>query len=290
MQDPRTRFPQPPYENQKPFEMPGSTEKMDPKPDHGESSYTGSGKLKGYRALVTGGDSGIGRAVATCYAKEGADLVLNALSEGGDLEAAAAACRAEGAKVETVLGDLREESFCKELVERAVSALGGLDVLVNNAAYQEVRDSLQEVESELFDRIMKTNVYAPFWLSKAALPHLGAGGSIINTTSIQGFDPSPMLLPYATTKSALLGMTKALAGMAIEKGVRVNSVAPGPVWTPFIPGSMPEDKVQKFGSSTAFNRPAQPVEMAVMYVWLASADASYVTGETFGGTGGKMPL
>ncbi|BAM04288.1 SDR family oxidoreductase [Phycisphaera mikurensis] len=290
MQDPRTRFPQPPFENQKPFEMPGSTSKMDPTPDHGESSYTGSGKLKGHRALITGGDSGIGRAVAICYAKEGADVMLNALSESDDLTAAAAECRLHGGKVETSLGDLRQESFCKELVQQTVSKLGGLDVLVNNAAYQEVRESVDDVESELFDRIMKTNVYAPFWLSKEALNHIGAGGSIINTTSIQGFDPTPSLLPYATTKSALLGMTKALAGMAIEKGVRVNSVAPGPVWTPFIPGSMPEAQVQKFGGSTAFGRPAQPVEMAVMYVWLASADASYVTGETFGGTGGKMPL
>ena len=290
MQDPRTRFPQPPYENQQTFEMPGSTEKMDPRPDHGESSYTGSGKLKGYRALITGGDSGIGRAVAVCYAKEGADVVLNGLSEAGDLEAAAASCRAEGVQVETVLGDLREEAFCRELVETAVSKLGGLDVLVNNAAYQETRDSLQGFESELFDRILKTNVYAPFWLSKAALPRIGAGGSIINTTSIQGFDPTPSLLPYATSKSALLGMTKALAGLAIERGVRVNSVAPGPVWTPFIPGSMEASQVKTFGSSTAFGRPAQPVEMAPMYVWLASADASYVTGETFGGTGGKMPL
>ena len=290
MQDPRTRFPQPPFKNQESFPMPGSTAKMDPKPDHGETTYEGSGKLKGYRALITGGDSGIGRAVALCYAKEGADVMITALSESEDLAASAEACRAHGGKVETVLGDLREESFCKQLVATTVEKLGGLDVLVNNAAYQEVRESLDEVESELFDRIMKTNVYAPFWLSKAALPHIGAGGSIINTTSIQGFDPSPMLLPYATTKSALLGMTKALAGLAIEQGVRVNSVAPGPVWTPFIPGSMPTEKVQKFGGSTAFHRCAQPVEMAVMYVWLASADASYITGETFGGTGGKMPL
>ena len=290
MQDPRTRFPQPPFENQESFPMPGSTAKMDPTPDHGETTYEGSGKLKGYRALITGGDSGIGRAVALCYAKEGADVLLNALSEGDDLQASADECRKHGGLVETVLGDLREESFCKELIQQAVSKLGGLDVLVNNAAYQEVRDSIQEVDSELFDRIMKTNVYAPFWLSREAMNHIGPGGSIINTTSIQGFDPSGGLLPYATTKSALLGMTKALASLAIEKGVRVNSVAPGPVWTPFIPGSMPTEKAQKFGGSTAFGRPAQPVEMAVMYVWLASADASYVTGETFGGTGGKMPL
>jgi NAD(P)-dependent dehydrogenase (short-subunit alcohol dehydrogenase family) len=288
--DPRTQYPQPPFKNQTTIDMPGSTAEMNPKPDHGETSYQGNGKLAGCVALITGGDSGIGRAVAIAYAREGAHVAINFLSETEDAKDTLKLIEAAGVKSLGIQADLRIEANCKELIEKVVSEFGKVDILVNNAAYQETRDGLDEMESELFDRIFKTNVYAPFWLSKAALKHLTAGGSIINTASIQGFDPTPALLPYASTKSAVLGMTKALSGLAIKQGIRVNAVAPGPVWTPLIPGSMDQDSVKNFGGSTAFERCAQPVELAPLYVWLASPEASYVTGETFGATGGKMPI
>ena len=288
--DPREAFAKPPFKNQETMEMPGTTDKMDPKPDHGENSYRGTGKLKGCVALITGGDSGIGRAVALAYAREGADLVINYLSESADAAEVKSQCEAEGRTVHTMPGDLQDEAFCKQLVEQTISKLGRLDILINNAAHQVVEQSIEDMDSATFDRIFKTNVYAPFWLSKAALPKMEKGGAIINTASIQGYDPTPTLLPYAVTKSALLGFTKGLAGLAIEHGVRVNAVAPGPVWTPLIPGSMPIEKTQKFGSSTAFKRPAQPAELAPLYVWLASPEASYVTGEVYGATGGKAPV
>ena len=288
--DPRTLYPQPPFKNQKPLEMPGLTSKMDPKPDHGEASYVGSGKLAGLKTLVTGGDSGIGRAIAICFAREGADVAINYLEETQDASETAKLIESAGQKALAIKGDLRDETFCKSLIAQVEKSFGGLDILVNNAAYQETRESLDEMDSELFDRIFKTNVYAPFWLSKAAMEHLPPGGSIINTVSIQGFEPAGMLLPYASTKSALIGMTKSLAKLAMEKGVRVNAVAPGPVWTPLIPGSMPIEKVQEFGADTLFERCAQPIELAPLYVWLASKDASYVTGEVFGATGGKTPV
>ena len=189
-----------------------------------------------------------------------------------------------------IRGDLREESFCNDLVEKTRQEHGAIDILVNNAAYQETADDVDEFSTDLFDRIFKTNVYAPFWLSRAVMKHLPPGGSIINTVSIQGYDPSPYLLPYASTKSAMLGMTKGLAKLAMDHGVRVNAVAPGPVWTPLIPGSMPEDKFKEFGANNLFGRPAQPIELAPLYVWLASPDASYVTGEVFGCTGGRTPV
>ena len=263
---------------------------MDPTPDHGESGYVGGGKLKGMVALVTGGDSGIGRAVCIAYAKEGATVVVAGYSNPEDGEATRALCEAAGVKAAYERADVRDAAACRDLIERVVKSHGRLDVLVNNAAYQETRETLDEMEDELFDRIMKTNVYGPFYLSKAALPHLKPGASIITTTSIQGTDPSAELLPYATTKAAMNGMTKALAKLAIKQGVRVNAVAPGPVWTPFIPGSMPADQVKQFGSSTLFERPAQPVELAPLYVWLASPEASYVTGEVYGATGGLTPV
>ncbi len=288
--DPRTAYAVPPFKNQKPIEMPGRTDQMNPAPDHGEDSYIGSGRLAGLNAIVTGGDSGIGRAVAIAYAKEGANVVVSYLSESGDAAETVRHVEAAGGKALAVGGDLREEAACDRLIEQSVAKLGGIDILVNNAAYQETRDTIEEMSTELFDRIFKTNVYAPFWLSRAAMKHLPTGGSIINTVSIQGYDPSPMLLPYATTKSALIGMTKAMAKLAIESGVRVNAVAPGPVWTPLIPGSMPPDKFQQFGADTLFQRPAQPVELSPLYVWLASPAASYVTGEVYGATGGKTPV
>lgn len=288
--DPRECFASPPFDKQESFEMPGSTSDMRPTPDHGEKSYQGSGKLTGLSALITGGDSGIGRAIAICFAREGANVAINYLSEDSDASDTAAIAEKSGAKTAVIGGDLREESFCDHLVDQTIKQLGGIDILVNNAAYQETAEKLNGFSSELFDRIFKTNVYAPFWLSRAAMKHLPAGGSIINTASIQGYNPSPFLLPYATTKSAILGMTKGLAKLAMDQGVRVNAVAPGPVWTPFIPGSMSADKFEQFGDGTVFGRPAQPIELAPLYVWLASPDASYVTGEVFGCTGGKSPV
>ncbi len=288
--DPREAFAKPPFSKQEATANPGSTDKMNPQPDHGEETYRGSGKLHGLNALITGGDSGIGRAVALCYAREGANVVINYLSEDSDAEATKLLVEEAGVKAVVIRGDLRKESFCEELIDGTIDSLGSLDVLVNNAAYQESGETIDDFSTGLFDRIFKTNVYAPFWLSRAAMGRLPAGGSIINTVSIQGYNPSAGLLPYATTKSALIGMTKALAKLAIEHGIRVNAVAPGPVWTPFIPSSMPKDKFEKFGADTLFERPAQPIELAPLYVWLASPEASYVTAEVFGCTGGLSPF
>ena len=289
LHDPRTQYPQPPFDTPA-QKLPGTDRLLDPAADHGEQSYVGSGRLTGRRALVTGGDSGIGRAVAVAFAKEGADVTISYLSESDDAARTLELVRAQGRKAVGVAGDLRDEGHCRAVVARTVEELGGIDVLVNNAAVQEVRDAVEEFSSELFDRIMRTNLYAPFYLCKAAVPQMPAGASVINTASIQGYDPSPTLLPYAVTKTALLGFTKALAKSAIERGVRVNAVAPGPVWTPLIPASMPAEKVRNFGDNTAFGRPAQPVELAALYVWLASPQASYVTGEVFGATGGRSPV
>lgn len=287
--DPRHQYSCPPFPEQNQH-VPGQTAAMSPTPDHGEQSYRGSGKLDGGLAIVTGGDSGIGRAAAIALAREGADVVISYLSEDSDAEATREWVEKAGAKALLIKRDLQDEQACIELIDRTLSDLGKPTVLVNNAAYQETHDQVEEFSSEAFDRIFKTNVYAPFYLAKAALEHLPAGGSIINTVSIQGFDPSPYLLPYAASKSALIGLTKAMAGLAIKQGVRVNAVAPGPVWTPLIPATMPGEKVANFGDNTVFGRPAQPAELAPLFVWLASPEASYVTGEVFGATGGRTPL
>jgi NAD(P)-dependent dehydrogenase (short-subunit alcohol dehydrogenase family) len=288
--DPRLAFARPPFEQQQEIDIPGHTDELRPQPDHGEQSYRGSGRLSGYRTLITGGDSGIGRAVAIAFAREGADVAINYLSETKDAQEAARWIEEAGQKSLLLPGDLRNESTCRKLVDQVYDTFGGLEVLVNNAAYQETHDSLDEVTTELFERIILTNLMAPFWLSKAALERMQPGGSIINTVSIQGYSPSPYLLPYATTKSALLGFTKGLAPMAMERGVRVNAVAPGPVWTPLIPSTMAPEKFKTFGADTMFERPAQPAELAPLYVWLASPQASYVTAEVFGATGGKTPV
>jgi len=287
--DPRRRFPAPPYGEQS-QPTPGTTEAMSPTPDHGEESYRGSGRLEGAVALVTGADSGIGRAIAIAYAREGADVMIAYLSEYADAEATAEAVRAAGVRAETFAGDLSEEATCRELIDQTFEELGGLSILVNNAAAQVVEQELDDFSSEAFDHLFRTNVYAPFYLVKAALGRMPPGGSIINTASIQGYDPSAQLLPYAATKSALLGLTEGMAKLAIDHGVRVNAVAPGPVWTPFIPSTMPEEKVNHFGKNTLLERAAQPAELAPLYVWLASADASYVTAEVFGATGGRTPV
>lgn len=290
LRDPRTLYPQPPFEDQQPFEMPGSTKNMSPAPDHGEKSYKGSGKLSGATALITGGDSGIGRAVALAYAREGAQVAISYLSEHEDARETERLVREAGGNPLVIPGDLRDEPLCKQLVDQVLTHFGQLDILVNNAAYQETRDEIDEWSTAVMDRIFRTNVYAPFWMCREALPRMRPGGSIINTVSIQGYDPSPNLLPYALTKSALLGFTKAVAKLAIEYGVRANAVAPGPVWTPLIPGSMPAEKVKNFGGNTLFQRPAQPAELAPLYVWLASGEASFVTAEVFGATGGRTPV
>jgi hypothetical protein len=260
---------------------------MDPKPDYGEHSYRGSGKLQGKSAIITGGDSGIGRAVALAYAREGADVLISYLNEESDAEETARMVEATGRKCLRVPGDITQESHCQEIVQRAVQAFGTIDILVNNAAYQMSRESIDEISTDEFDRTMKTNLYAMFWLCKAALPHMKPGSSIINTASIQADAPSPQLLPYAATKAAIQNYSGGLAQMVGKKGIRVNCVAPGPIWTPLIPATMPPEKVQKFGHDVALGRPGQPAELAGAYVLLASDEGSYIAGATLAVTGGK---
>ena len=287
--DPKGQGPKPEYP-QEPIGVPGSIHEMTPKADHGEESYQGLGRLKDRVALITGGDSGIGRAVAIAYAREGADVIISYLpEEEADGEDTSQWIEKAGRRAIRMPGDIREESQCNALVERAFDEFGRLDILVNNAAFQMTHDSIEEFSTEEFDRTFKTNVYAMFWLCRAALPRMESGGVIINTASIQAYDPSPNLLAYAPTKGAIVNFTKALSHMAMEKGVRVNAVAPGPVWTPLIPSTMPEEKFKKFGQETSFERAAQPVEIAPVFVFLASNEARFVTGEVYGVTGGKSP-
>jgi NAD(P)-dependent dehydrogenase (short-subunit alcohol dehydrogenase family) len=269
---------------------PGRVSALEQPADHGESSYQGSGKLEGKRALITGGDSGIGRAVAIAFAREGADVVLSYLpQEDEDAQETARLVRESGRTAVLAPGDLCDEDWCTALVQRTVDELGGLDVLVVNAAYQMTQDSILDITTEQFDQVMKTNVYAMFWLCKAAVPHLQPGSSILTTSSIQAYQPSPNLLDYATTKAAIVTFTRGLAAQLADRGVRVNTVAPGPVWTPLIPATMPIDEVEDFGGQTPLGRVAQPAELAPAYVFLASAESSYITGERIGVTGG-MPL
>jgi NAD(P)-dependent dehydrogenase (short-subunit alcohol dehydrogenase family) len=269
---------------------PGLTSEMDEKPDHGEETYRGSGRLEGRRALITGGDSGIGRAVAIAFAREGADVAISYLpEEEEDAQITAGFVRDAGRKAVTIPGDIQQESVCLQLVETTVRELGGLDVLVNNAAYQMAQpDGLAGITTEQMDRVFKTNLYAMFWITKAALPHLKPGASIINTTSVQAYDPSPPLLDYATTKAGILNFTRGLAQQLAEQGVRVNAVAPGPIWTPLIPATMPEGKVESFGTDTPLGRAGQPAELAPLFVFFASQESSYVTGDRLGATGGKL--
>lgn len=288
MQDPRYQFPAPPFPQQ-PQSPPGLVSKMRPVPDHGEESYSGFGRLLGRKALITGGDSGIGRAAAIAYAREGADVAINYLpSEQGDAEEVLGYIEKAGTKGVALPGDVSDERVCKALIEDAVKQLGGLDILVINAARQQARKSVAEVSSEDFDRTLKTNLYALHWMAQAAVPHLPPGAAIITTASIQAYEPSAHLLDYATTKAGIVAYTKALSTQLIEKGIRVNAVAPGPFWTVLQPsgGQFPE-KVETFGKDSAFGRPGQPVELAPVYVLLASQEASFITGEVFGVTGGK---
>lgn len=287
MQDPREQYPKPPFPEQ-PQSAPGLASAMLPQPDHGEASYTGTGKLTNRRALITGGDSGIGRAIAIAYAREGADVAISYLpSEEADAQAVIELIRAEGRTAVALPGDITHEGWCRTMVETAVVELGGLDILVINAGRQQFRKSVETVSSEDFDQTMKVNLYALHWIIQAAVPHLPAGASVITTASIQAYDPSAILLDYATTKAGIVAYTKALSKQLIQKGVRANVVAPGPFWTVLQPsGGQPQEKVKTFGQQSEFGRPGQPVEIAPVYVLLASQEGSYITGEVFGVTGG----
>ncbi len=288
MEDPTTKYPKPPFKAQS-QPWPGLASQMDPRPDHGEKSYKGSGRLKGRKALITGGDSGMGRAAAIAYAREGADVAINYLpAEEPDAREVIALIKAEGRKAIAIPGDIQTEAFCKRLVEEAVKGLGGLDILVNNAALQQTQPSILDITSDQFDRTMKTNVYAPFWITKAALPHLRPGAAIICTTSEQAYDPSAELHDYAQTKAANMSYVKSLAKQLGPKGIRVNGVAPGPIWTPLqVSGGATQEKLKKFGGDTPLGRPGQPVELASIYVQLAASDASYATGQVYGAGGGS---
>lgn len=290
--DPTTQHPQPDTAGGKTIPHPGLTMDMPEQPDHGEHSYQGTAKLTGRRAIITGGDSGIGRAVAIAFAREGADVLIAYLpDEEQDAQETVRLIKDAGRKAVTVPGDIREEQHCQLIIDTAVRELGGIDILVNNAAYQMTQQGgIQDITTEQWDRVLKTNLYAMFWLTKMAVPHLRPGSSIINTASIQATEPSPELLDYATTKAGIVNFGKGLAKMLAEKGIRVNNVAPGPIWTPLIPATMNSEKVAAHGESTPLGRAGQPAEVAPTYVFFASPEASYITGETLGVTGGKPVL
>lgn len=281
-----TDDPRPPFADQ-PQPVPGETDRMQPRPDHGEDSYRGSGRLAGKAAIITGGDSGIGRAVAIAYAREGADVLISYLNEEEDAAATRRLVEAEGRKCVLVPGDIADPAHCRRIVDEAVKAFGRLNVLVNNAAHQMSFDSPEEISDAEWDRTFRVNIHAMFYLVKAALPHLKAGASIINTTSVNADSPSPQLLAYATTKGAIQNFTGGLAQLLADRGIRVNCVAPGPIWTPLIPSTMPKEKVENFGKQVPMQRPGQPRELAPVYVMLASDEASYVSGATVAVTGGK---
>ena len=285
--DPTTLYPKPPFKSQ-PQPWPGLQSKMDPVPDCGETSYKGSGRLMGRKALITGGDSGMGRAAAIAYAREGADVAINYYpTEEQDAQEVIALIKKEGRKGIAIPGDLRDEAFCKLLVQKAVSELGGLDIVVSNAGRQQAAASILDVTTEEFDSIMKTNIYAPFFIIKEALPHLPPGSAIIGTTSEQAYNPDPWLYAYGQTKAATMNYVKSLAKQLGPKGIRVNGVAPGPVWTALqVSGGTTPDKQQMFGSWTMLGRPGQPAELASIYVQLAAADASFATGQIYGSSGG----
>jgi NAD(P)-dependent dehydrogenase (short-subunit alcohol dehydrogenase family) len=287
LEDPTTKYPKPPFKEQS-QPWPGLASKMEPKPDHGETSYKGSGRLAGRKALITGGDSGMGRAAAIAYAREGADVAINYLpAEEPDAKEVVELIKKAGRKAVAIPGDLRDEAFCSRLVEEAVKGLGGLDILVSNAARQQSHESIMDITTEQFDWTMKTNIYAPFWIIKAALPHLKPGSVIIGTTSVQATDPSPNLYDYAQTKSATTSFVRSLAKQLGPKGIRVNGVAPGPIWTALqVSGGATMEKLKEFGGDTPLARPGQPAELASIYVQLAANDASYSTGQVYGAAGG----
>jgi NAD(P)-dependent dehydrogenase (short-subunit alcohol dehydrogenase family) len=285
-QDPTTQQPQPEQPEQQ-LEHPGREAEMEPRPDYGEDTYRGNGRLEGRRALITGGDSGIGRAVALAFAREGADVVISHLpAERDDADETVRVVEASGRKVVALPGDLGDPAYCREIVTRTVSELGGIDILVNNAAFQMSHEGLADLPADEIEHTFKVNIVAMFHTSKAALEHMQPGSAIINTASEQAYKPSPELMAYAATKAAIVNFTQNLAQLAIEQGIRVNAVAPGPVWTPLIPATMPPEKVKSFGQQAPIGRAAQPVELAPAYVFLASQESSYVAGETLAVTGG----
>jgi hypothetical protein len=279
-------YPKPPFPNQS-QPMPGSTAKMDPRPDHGETSYKGSGRLQGKRAIITGGDSGIGRAVAIAFAREGADILIAYLNEKDDASEIKQLIEKEGRKAVLLEGDLRSADHCRAVVDRAVSELGGVDILVNNAAHQATFQDIGDISDEEWRMTFEVNIHAMFFLAKAAVPHMKPGSAIINTASINSDMPNPILLAYATTKGAIQNFTGGLAQMLAEKGIRVNAVAPGPIWTPLIPSTMPEESVKNFGKQVPMKRAGQPAELATAYVMLADPLSSYTSGTTIAVTGGK---
>jgi NAD(P)-dependent dehydrogenase (short-subunit alcohol dehydrogenase family) len=287
LKDPASAYPKPPFKKQS-QPWPGLAKDMQPVPDHGERSYRGSGRLTGRKALITGGDSGMGRAAAIAYAREGADVAINYLpAEEPDAQDVIALIKTESRIGLAIPGDIRDEGFCKQLVAQAVDGLGGLDIVVCNAGRQQSNASILDITTEQFDATMKTNIYAPFWIIKAALPHLPPGAVIIGTASEQAYEPSPDLYDYAQTKAATMNYVKSLAKQLAPKGIRVNAVAPGPVWTPLqVSGGASQEKLQKFGEQTSFGRPGQPAELASIYVQLAASDASFATGQVYGAAGG----
>jgi len=288
LKNPLEQYPKPPFQRQ-PQQPPGLASEMIPQPDHGEESYRGSARLKGRKALITGGDSGIGRAAAIAYAREGADVAINYLpEEQTDADEVVRIITEAGQKAYAIPGDITSSDFCKELVNTAVEKLGGLDILVNNAGRQQAVDSLSDLSEESFDATIKTNIYAPFWITKAALPHLKPGSVIIATSSVQAYDPSENLFDYAQTKAANVAFVKSLSKQLGPKGIRVNGVAPGPVWTPLqTSGGQPQDAIEQFGEKTPLARPGQPAELASIYVQLADDSASYATGQIYGAAGGS---
>lgn len=285
-QNPTDRFPQPPQPEQS-QPVPGLTEKMDPRPDHGEESYKGSGKLEGRAAVITGGDSGIGRAAAIAFAREGADVLIAYLDEDEDAQETARWIEKAGRRAVLVKGDITDERHCSAIIDRAVESFGRLDILVNNAAHQMTIDRIEDITTQEWDKTFRTNIYATFFLSKAAIGQMKPGASIINLASIQSDNPSPGLLAYAATKGAIANFTAGLAAMVAERGIRVNAVAPGPIWTPLIPSTMPKEKVKAFGGNTPLKRAGQPAELAATFVLLASNEASYTTGAVYEITGGR---
>ncbi|GGM08736.1 SDR family oxidoreductase [Pseudomonas asuensis] len=288
LSDPKSGYPRPPFQEQS-QPWPGLASKMTPRPDHGEETYKGNNRLAGRKALITGGDSGIGRAAAIAYAREGADVAINYLpDEEPDAKEVVQLIQQAGRKAVAIPGDIRDEAFCRELVERAVKELGGLDILVNNAARQQSHDSILDLSNEEFDWTIKTNLYAMFWITKAAIPHMPEGASIINTSSVNAYDPSANLVDYALTKAGIANFSKGLAKQLADKGIRVNAIAPGPFWTPLqVCGGQTMEKLKSFGGDTPLKRPGQPVEIAPLYVQLASTEASYITGQVFGASGGN---
>jgi NAD(P)-dependent dehydrogenase (short-subunit alcohol dehydrogenase family) len=287
-QDPTTKYQDEPFSGQQP--LPGTDEALDPKADHGETSYQGSGKLKGRKAIITGADSGIGRAVAIAFAREGADVLVSYLNEDEDARVTAGYIEQAGRKAILMPGDIRSEEHCGEIIQKALSEFGQIDILVNNAAFQMSRPSLQDVSSEEWDRTFKTNIYPMFYLCKMAEPHLKPGSTVINTTSVNAYKPKPTLVAYAATKGAIQNFTSSMAQLWGEKGIRVNCVAPGPIWTPLIPSTMTPEEVKSFGQDVPLKRAGQPAELAAAYVLLASEGSSYMTGSTIQVTGGSPTI